>query len=62
MSKFSKQHYELFACLLREYKYSIRMFNLYSLIEDIIRLFKEDNPRFDETRFRDAILGSEDLQ
>ena len=61
MAKFSKGHYEAIARVMREYapaNFSFR--NEYTkarekrtedIIHDLIRVFKKDNPLFDEDRF-----------
>jgi hypothetical protein len=46
---FTKQHYEVLAELLKK-SYCLDVF-----IENLIRMLKTDNPKFDETKFRKAI-------
>jgi hypothetical protein len=48
---FSKQHYEILAKLIKESDAQTK----YELAQDLAKLFSEDNPRFNTTRFFKAV-------
>lgn len=59
-ASFSRQHYQAIADILKEvYRNNEEEPVTKTIITDIgtklIELFKKDNPRFDETRFRNAV-------
>jgi len=55
MPNFTKKHYNRIAYILGISK------NKKEIIEEMVTFFKNDNPNFDEKRFRDAIKIHENL-
>lgn len=55
MPNFTKKHYNRIAYILGISK------NKKEIIEEMVAFFKNDNPNFDEKRFRDAIKIHENL-
>jgi hypothetical protein len=60
---FVRRHYQAIAAAVREARVTIgpdeeyRLYPLEVVEDELVRLFKADNPRFDEAKFRDAVRG-----
>lgn len=58
MSKYSRQHYEDVATILRAHRPVVYDGAWEELVDDFIEMFEVDNDLFDAGRFRQWIFGS----
>lgn len=55
-SKFSRRHYVAIASALRRgHAVHFELGTNHLILENLIWMFKMDNPRFDESKFREAV-------
>lgn len=56
MSDFSRRHYKAIAKIVKENSDSVDgdIILKWNFLEELMEIFKIDNPEFDERRFRDA--------